>query len=77
MARIDASLQLRPWWWNGIERHALSEADPPERVDVAIVGIGFTGISAALTLARRGREVLLGKQDLPENRDCPYSEADG
>ena len=59
MARIDASLQLRPWWWNGIERHALAEADPPERVDVAIVGIGFTGISAALTLARRGREVLL------------------
>jgi glycine/D-amino acid oxidase-like deaminating enzyme len=31
----------------------------PARVDVVIVGSGFTGLSAALTLARRGRSVAV------------------
>src|SRR5512138_2637781 len=31
----------------------------PERVDVAIIGGGFTGLSAALTLARAGASVAV------------------
>ncbi|CAM3520274.1 FAD-dependent oxidoreductase [Bordetella sputigena] len=33
--------------------------DPPARADVVIVGGGFTGLSAALTLARQGVEAVL------------------
>ena len=59
MAVVDRTLQMRPWWWHGVERHAGPEADPPAHVDVAVIGIGFTGAAAALTLAKRGRQVLL------------------
>jgi glycine/D-amino acid oxidase-like deaminating enzyme len=33
--------------------------DLPERVDVAVVGAGFTGLSAARTLAKRGAQVAV------------------
>lgn len=36
-----------------------SPGDLPERVDVAVVGAGFTGLSAARTLAKRGAEVAV------------------
>jgi len=31
----------------------------PARVDVAVIGAGFTGLSAARTLARRGAQVAV------------------
>jgi glycine/D-amino acid oxidase-like deaminating enzyme len=36
---------------------AVSEATLPERVEIAIVGAGFTGLAAAIVLARAGAEV--------------------
>ena len=32
---------------------------PPERVDVAVIGAGFTGLSAGRTLAKRGAKVAI------------------
>lgn len=56
--------QLRqyPWWWEGTDLAAVEDEPAvvlPRRVDVAIVGAGLTGLSAAQTLAAAGRSVLV------------------
>lgn len=48
-----------PYWWEAAPRPRLEPEALPEKVDVAVVGSGFTGLSAALTLARAGREVAV------------------
>ncbi|MGH6718627.1 MAG: NAD(P)/FAD-dependent oxidoreductase [Alphaproteobacteria bacterium] len=54
-----AGFKETPYWWEAAPRPSLPEAPPPATVDVAIVGSGFTGLSAALDLARAGRSVLV------------------
>lgn len=46
----------QPFWWDAAPRPVWPERPLPSHVDVAIVGSGYTGLSAALTLARNGRE---------------------
>ncbi|HRF47987.1 MAG TPA: FAD-binding oxidoreductase [Anaerolineales bacterium] len=46
-----------PYWWETVSFPA-GEAEPPAgSVDVAVIGSGITGLSAALDLARRGLRV--------------------
>jgi glycine/D-amino acid oxidase-like deaminating enzyme len=52
------ALSYKPYWWDaapGSSDESLKTV--PKSCDVAIVGSGFTGLSAALTLARAGRSV--------------------
>ncbi|WP_209426438.1 FAD-binding oxidoreductase [Pararhodobacter sp. SW119] len=49
----------QPYWWTTQALPELPEATPPGRVDVAIVGAGYTGLSAAITLARAGQSVAV------------------
>ncbi|HEY5598211.1 MAG TPA: FAD-binding oxidoreductase [Kiloniellales bacterium] len=53
----DASFD--PWWWEALPAPEPDEAPLPRQCDMAIVGGGYTGLSAALTLARAGRSVLV------------------
>lgn len=48
-----------PYWWERTPRPRLAPAPLPARVDVAVVGSGYTGLCAALEIARAGRSVLV------------------
>ncbi|MHB1219865.1 MAG: NAD(P)/FAD-dependent oxidoreductase, partial [Alphaproteobacteria bacterium] len=48
-----------PYWWEAAPRAKAVPASPPKTVDVAIVGSGFTGLNAAIDLARAGRKVVV------------------
>jgi glycine/D-amino acid oxidase-like deaminating enzyme len=49
-----------PFWWDTVEMPAGDPAQLlPERADVAVIGGGYTGLSAARVLAKRGASVAL------------------
>ena len=59
MAAELASISHEPYWWDAAPREAPVDVALPARCDVAIVGAGYAGLSAALTLARAGRSVVV------------------
>lgn len=59
-----SSVKSAPYWWEGAPRHE-APAALPARADVAIVGSGFTGLSAALTLLDKGRQVVVLDSGVP------------
>lgn len=50
---------VTPYWWQAAPRAPMDGPGLPARADVVVVGAGFTGLSAALTLARAGRSVAV------------------
>ncbi|MFQ5784840.1 MAG: NAD(P)/FAD-dependent oxidoreductase [Alphaproteobacteria bacterium] len=48
-----------PYWWEAAPRPVLAPVELPAKADVAVVGSGFSGLSATLTLARAGRSVVV------------------
>jgi glycine/D-amino acid oxidase-like deaminating enzyme len=49
--------QSTPYWWEEAPPVALPQTDVLPKCDVVVVGAGYTGLSAALTLARGSRQV--------------------
>jgi glycine/D-amino acid oxidase-like deaminating enzyme len=52
-------IRERTFWLDTAEMPMLPQQPLPDRVDVAVVGAGFTGLSAARTLAKRGAKVAV------------------
>jgi glycine/D-amino acid oxidase-like deaminating enzyme len=52
-------LKLTPYWWDHVARPSLPATRLPQKVDVLVVGSGYTGLSAALQTARGGRDTLV------------------
>jgi glycine/D-amino acid oxidase-like deaminating enzyme len=52
-----AMMKNTPIWWEDAPPLRSQRSPIAPRCDVAIVGAGYTGLSAAITLARAGREV--------------------
>lgn len=52
-------MSTEPYWWGEAPRPALEPVAMPAEADVAVIGSGYTGLSAALTLARGGRSVIV------------------
>jgi glycine/D-amino acid oxidase-like deaminating enzyme len=48
-----------PYWWDQTPRPAESEMTPPAKVDILIIGSGYTGLNCALQTARAGRQTLV------------------
>lgn len=51
-------ISFEPYWWDTSPHIPGDEPACPAAADVVVVGTGFTGASAALTLARAGRTVI-------------------
>ncbi|REF86525.1 glycine/D-amino acid oxidase-like deaminating enzyme [Methylovirgula ligni] len=54
-----------PYWWEAAPPENGKDTPLPQKVDVVIAGSGFTGLSAALTLAREGRRVVVVDAGVP------------
>ncbi|MDF2809003.1 MAG: putative oxidoreductase [Microvirga sp.] len=51
------------WWHTAAPRPVLKPVPPDLSIDVAVIGAGFTGLTAALHLTRRGASVLVMEAD--------------
>lgn len=54
-----------PYWWEEAPPTPGDTPAMPRSADVAVIGSGYTGLSAALTLARAGRSVVVFDSDTP------------
>ncbi len=61
----DAPIAYRPYWWEAAPRPRGTSRPLQRACDVAIVGSGYTGLSAALTLLRRGRQAVVLERGVP------------
>jgi glycine/D-amino acid oxidase-like deaminating enzyme len=52
-------LRESPYWWDGLGEAPLPPSPLPESADVVVVGSGYTGLSAALRLAKGGARVAV------------------
>jgi len=53
---FSEDLKLAPYWWDAVPRPVLPDTALPAKVDVLVIGSGYTGLSAALQTARGGRD---------------------
>jgi glycine/D-amino acid oxidase-like deaminating enzyme len=54
-----------PYWWDAAPLRDVERPTLPMRTDVVIIGSGFTGLSAALTLLDKGRSVVVLDKGVP------------
>ena len=57
--RPQADCRITPYWWDDVPREPLAELSLPSKVDVAVIGAGYTGLHAALQTARAGRSTIV------------------
>jgi len=53
------------FWWMAAPLRTLQQVSVPPAADAVIVGAGYTGLSAAIRLARAGRSVQIFDRELP------------
>ena len=56
---LTSDFKAQPYWWEKSPRPDLAAPALPASVDVVVVGSGYTGLCAALQVARGGRSTLV------------------
>src|SRR5690606_30494061 len=56
---LTSDFKTDPYWWDAAPRERIDPVPMPPSTDVAVVGAGYTGLAAALMLARSGRSVTV------------------
>ncbi len=52
-------MKTDPYWWEAAPRPDIARSNVPAKIDVAVVGSGYTGLIAALKLSAAGRSVAV------------------
>jgi glycine/D-amino acid oxidase-like deaminating enzyme len=66
MATIEqGAISPDPYWWEAAPLQRFGQTPVAPNADVVVVGAGYTGLSAAITLARAGRSVLVFDKQRP------------
>src|SRR5215510_7638264 len=56
---LAAGFKTTPYWWEAAPPEAAADVGLPATVDIAIVGSGYCGLSAAIELSSAGRNVVV------------------
>ncbi|NKB77342.1 MAG: FAD-dependent oxidoreductase [Gammaproteobacteria bacterium] len=59
MKLITNDFKNEPYWWEKTPRPEVANIHLPKHAEVLIIGAGYTGLSAAIQIARGGREVVV------------------
>jgi len=62
---LTSDFRNEPYWWEAAPLTASAAGAPAPSYDVVIVGSGYTGLRAALALARAGRSVAVFDKERP------------
>ncbi|MGP8232891.1 MAG: NAD(P)/FAD-dependent oxidoreductase [Methylovirgula sp.] len=63
--RSGNALATIPYWWEAAPPGDGPDIPLPRKADVVIIGSGFTGLAAALTLVREGRHLVVVDAGVP------------
>ena len=59
------TIKTTPYWWNELNRNENTLNVLPQSAQVVIIGAGITGLNAALTLAKAGRNIVVVDKEYP------------